>query len=149
MAMAGSPVPACIFCKIIAGEIPCFKVYEDEVVLAFLDVGPLVNGHTLVIPKAHHATVMEIPPEVLGAVNERIPKLARAVLRQTGAAACHVLVNNGTEAMQSVHHLHYHILPRKEGDSFRIPWPSGTIDKGRAAGLAKAIGEQVVQEAGN
>lgn len=147
--MAGTPDPACVFCKIIAGQIPCFKVYEDEVVLAFLDIGPLLTGHTLVIPKAHHATVMEIPPEVLGAVNERIPKLARAVLAETGARACHVLVNNGTEAMQSVHHLHYHILPRKEGDAFRIPWPSGAADKGEAAELARALGERVAQEAGN
>ena len=127
----------CIFCKIIAGQIPCVKVYEDETVLSFLDVGPLVEGHTLVIPKAHHATVMEIPPEVLAAVNARIPKIARAVLAATGAKACHVLVNNGAEAMQSVGHLHYHILPRRAGDTFRIPWPAGKLDKG--AELAKAI----------
>jgi histidine triad (HIT) family protein len=141
--MAGTPDPNCVFCKIVAGQIPCFRVYEDDVVLAFLDIGPIVQGHTLVIPKAHHATVMEIPPEVLGAVNERIPKLARAVLAETGAQACHVLVNNGTEAMQSVHHLHYHILPRRDGDGYRIPWPAGTADKTAAATLAKAIGTRV------
>src|SRR5271154_548624 len=104
--------PNCIFCKIAAGQIPCFKVYEDDTVLAFLDVGPLVKGHTLVIPKAHHANVMETPPELLAAINERIPKIARAVLAATGVKACHLLVNNGSEAMQSVNHLHYHILPR-------------------------------------
>jgi histidine triad (HIT) family protein len=144
--MAGQPTPSdpnCVFCKIIAGQIPCLKVYEDEVVLAFLDIGPIVRGHTLVIPKAHHATVMEIPPELLGAVNERIPKLAKAVLAETGAGACHVLVNNGTEAMQSVHHLHYHILPRRDGDSFRIPWPAQDVDRAAAAALAKAIAGRV------
>src|SRR4051812_34599432 len=124
--MAGSPDAGCLFCKIAAGQIPCFKVYEDEVVLAFLDIGPIVKGHTLVIPKAHHATVMEIPPAVLGAVNERIPKIAKAVLAEVGASACHVLVNNGTQAMQSVHHLHYHILPRSAGDGFTIPWNAAT-----------------------
>ena len=114
--MASSHAPAdgpanCIFCKIAAGQIPCFKVYEDDVVLAFLDIGPLVKGHTLIIPKAHHATVMEIPPDVLGAINLRIPKISRAVLAVTGAKACHVLVNNGTEAMQSV-------------TSFALPYPA-------------------------
>src|SRR3954469_8223252 len=110
--------PNCIFCKIVAGQIPSHKVYEDDIVLAFLDIGPVVKGHTLVIPKAHHATVMEIPPEVLGAVCQRIPKIARAVLAVTGAKACHVLANNGEEAMQSVAHLHYHIMPRASGDGF-------------------------------
>ena len=129
----------CVFCKIIAGQIPSYKVYEDEVVFAFLDITPLVKGHTLVVPKAHHATVMETPGEVLGAVNERIPKISRAVLAATGAKACHVLVNNGSEAMQSVHHLHYHILPRVAGDGFHIPWNAKPIDKAAAPGLVAAI----------
>ena len=140
--MAGTD-PNCVFCKISAGQIPSFKVYEDDVVFAFLDIGPIVKGHTLVIPKAHHGTVMDIPPAVLGAVNERIPKIAKAVLAATGAKACHVLVNNGTEAMQSVHHLHYHILPREAGDGMRIPWPAGTLDKAAGAALAQAIGGKV------
>ena len=133
----------CVFCKIIAGQIPSYKVYEDDVVFAFLDIGPLVTGHTLVVPKAHHATVMETPPEVLGAVNERIPKISRAVLAATGAKACHVLVNNGSEAMQSVHHLHYHILPRTAGDGFHIPWDAKPIDKAAAPGLVAAIQEGI------
>ena len=131
--------PNCIFCKIAAGQIPCFKIYEDDAVLAFLDVGPLVKGHTLVIPKAHHANVMETPPDVLAAINERIPKIARAVLAATGAKACHILVNNGSEAMQSVHHLHYHILPRAAGDGFHIPWNATPLDKAAAPALATAI----------
>jgi histidine triad (HIT) family protein len=98
-----------------------------------------VKGHTLVIPKAHHANVMETPPEVLAAVNERIPKIARAVLASTGAKACHILVNNGSEAMQSVHHLHYHILPRATGDGFHIPWNPIPLDKAAAPALAAAV----------
>lgn len=133
----------CIFCKIISGQIPSFKVYEDDTVFAFLDVTPLMTGHTLVVPKAHHATVMEIPPEVLGAVNARIPKISRAVLAATGRKACHVLVNNGSEAMQSVHHLHYHILPRAEGDGFHIPWNAKPIDKAAAPELAASIGRAI------
>src|SRR3954451_24697781 len=104
--------PNCIFCKIIAGQIPCYKVYEDDAVLAFLDIGPLVRGHTLVIPKEHHATIMSAPPEVMAAISGRLPKIARAVLSATGTRACHLLVNNGADAMQSVDHLHYHIIPR-------------------------------------
>jgi histidine triad (HIT) family protein len=129
----------CVFCKIVAGQIPCWKVYEDEVVLAFLDIGPLVRGHTLVIPKQHHATMMETPAASLAAINERLPKIARAVLAATGTRACHVLLNNGPEAQQSVGHLHYHILPRVGGDSFRIPWNAGTLDKQAGASLAAAV----------
>jgi len=131
--------PTCIFCKIVAGQIPCLKVYEDDVVLSFLDIGPIAHGHTLVIPKSHYPTVMEIPPEVLAAVNQRIPKIARAVLAASGAKACHVLANNGEEAMQSVHHLHYHIVPRASGDGIRIPWNTRDLDKTAGAGLAQAI----------
>ena len=132
----------CIFCKIVAGTIPAFKVFEDDVVLAFLDIGPLVTGHVLVIPKAHHATVMETPAEVFAAISARIPALSRAVLAATGAKACNVLLNNGSEASQAVHHLHYHILPRKAGDAFRIPWNAGTLDKERAVVLAENIKRQ-------
>jgi histidine triad (HIT) family protein len=135
--------PNCIFCKIIAGQIPCFKVYEDDVVIAFLDIGPLVRGHTLVVPKEHHATIMATPPELLGKVNERLPKLAKAVLASVPAKACHVLVNNGTDAMQSVDHLHYHIIPRVPSDSFRIAWNTHPLDKGVAGTLAAAIAAAV------
>ncbi|HVX87102.1 MAG TPA: HIT family protein [Phycisphaerae bacterium] len=139
--------PGCIFCKIVAGQIPSFKVYEDDTVFAFLDIGPLVRGHTLVVPKAHHATVMEAPPEVLAGVNARMPRLARAVLAATGASACHVLVNNGPEAMQSVSHLHYHIIPRREGDRFSIPWNPQSLDKAEAPALVSAM-ERALRGAG-
>ncbi len=121
---------SCIICKIVSGQIPSFKVFEDDVVLAFLDIGPLVRGHTLVVPKGHYATVMETPAEVLGAVNQRMPWLCKAVLAGVGAQACHVLANNGVDAMQSIGHLHYHILPRKAGDGFHIPWNTGSLAKG-------------------
>jgi histidine triad (HIT) family protein len=129
----------CIFCKIVVGQIPCFKVYEDEAVLAFLDIGPLVRGHTLVIPKRHHATIMETPGGLLAAINERLPKIARAVLKATGTKACHVLLNNGADAQQSVGHLHYHILPRAGGDSFHIPWKAGTLDRQAGVSLAAEV----------
>lgn len=130
---------SCIFCKIIAGQIPCYRVYEDDAVLAFLDIGPLTPGHTLVIPKTHHATLMDLPPEVAAAIAERLPKLSRAILKATGTAACHLLLNSGAEAMQTVHHVHFHIIPRRDGDNFRIPWPHGKLDADAAATLGQAI----------
>ena len=136
--------PTCIFCKIIAGQIPCFKVYEDDVVLAFLDIGPLVRGHTLVIPKDHHANVMETPDAVLGAVNQRLPRIARAVLAATGTKACNILANSGSDAQQSVPHLHYHILPRQSGDAFTIPWKAGSLDKPAGVALAAAVARAIV-----
>jgi histidine triad (HIT) family protein len=135
--------PACIFCKIIAGQIPCLKVYEDDTVLAFLDIGPLVKSHTLVIPKNHVATIMDSSPEQIAAITGRLPKIARAVLAVTGAPACHILVNNGAEAQQSVHHLHFHILPRAKGDSFHIPWNAGSLDKVAAARMAAEIAQRI------
>jgi histidine triad (HIT) family protein len=133
----------CIFCKIIAGQIPCHKIFEDDAVLAFLDIGPLVRGHTVVIPKAHHATIMEVPPELLAQVTKRLPAITHAVLSATGTHACHLLVNNGSEAMQSVSHLHFHILPRKDGDNFRIPWNAGTLGKEEGAALSHEISAKI------
>ncbi len=133
----------CVFCKIVRGQIPSHKVYEDEVVFAFLDIGPLTRGHCLVIPKAHYRNVMEIEPEVLAAVSSRLPRMARAVLAATGAKACHVLLNNGVDALQSVDHLHYHIIPRQAGDGFTIPWHAGKLDRVEGAELAGKVAQQL------
>ena len=138
--MSDHPTDAtCVFCKIIAGQIPSYKVYEDDLVFAFLDIGPLVRGHTLVVPKAHHATVSETPAELFGQVSARLPKITSAVLAATQSKACHVLTNNGTDAMQSVAHLHFHIIPRRSGDRFHIPWNTTPLLKDQATTLAGAI----------
>ena len=138
--------PSCIFCKIIAGQIPCYKVYEDDAVLAFLDIGPLVNGHTLVIPKDHVATVMQAQPDHLAAIMQRLPKISQAVLAATGAKACNILINNGSDAQQSVHHLHIHILPRQPGAAagqFHIPWNPTKLDQPTAITLAQKIATNI------
>ena len=97
--MASYPTaPTCIFCKIVAGQIPCHKLYEDERVLAFLDVGPLSRGHTLVIPKGHYLTIDQVPAEVAAACGAVLPRLSRAVAAATGATAWNVLQNNGKAA---------------------------------------------------
>jgi histidine triad (HIT) family protein len=135
--------PSCIFCKIAAGQIPCHKVYEDDLILAFLDIGPLVRGHTLIIPKAHHASLLVTPPDLAAEIARRIAPIANAVLAGVGAKACNLLINSGPEAQQSVPHLHYHILPRQTGDTFHIPWHAGKLDSAAAQTLAQAIAGKV------
>src|SRR5512138_131520 len=104
-----------IFSKIIRGEIPCHRVYEDEHVLAFLDVGPLSSGHTLVIPKERKAQLHELSDEQAAAIGRVLPRIARAVMKATGATAYNVLQNNGAAAHQAVFHVHFHIIPKPEG----------------------------------
>jgi histidine triad (HIT) family protein len=136
--------PNCVFCKICNGQIPSHKVFEDEAVFAFLDIGPLTRGHCLLIPKAHYRNVLEIPPDLIAQVSSRLPKLAQAVLAATGAKACHILLNNGPEALQSVDHLHYHIIPRQAGDGFTIPWHAGKLDRDVGAELAGIVARHLV-----
>jgi histidine triad (HIT) family protein len=134
-----------IFDKILAGEIPCHRVYEDEHVLAFLDIGPLSEGHTLVIPKERKAYLHELSDESAAALGRVLPRLCRAVLEATGARDYNLLQNNGTAAHQVVMHVHFHIIPRIGGDGLGILWPAGRLDDGAArdltARLRRALGE--------
>ena len=111
-----------IFTKILRGEIPCHRVYEDEAVLAFLDVSPLSPGHTLVIPKEAAATLDRLSDESSAAIGRVLPRIARAVLAATGATSFNVLQNNGAAAHQAVLHVHFHIIPRFEGRGLGIGW---------------------------
>lgn len=131
--------PDCIFCKIVAGRIPCHKIHEDDAIVSFLDSGPLVSGHALVIPKSHYQNVFDVPPELFARISAQLPALARAVTAAVEAPACHILLNNGPQAMQSVLHLHYHIIPRKNGDRFFIPWRPGSLDTATARQLVCEI----------
>lgn len=129
-----------VFGKIVRGEIPCHKVYEDAQVLAFLDIGPVSRGHTLVIPKEPAATLDELSDEAAAAVGRVLPRIARAVLKATGAHAYNVLQNNGAEAHQAVFHVHFHIIPKYEdGSGLGIGWRAGKIEPVMAADLAKII----------
>jgi len=130
---------SCIFCKIVAGELPSAQVYEDDAVLAFLDINPVAKGHTLVIPKDHYAGQLDAPPEVLAAVAQRIPVVARAVTAATKATAFNVHQCNGAAAGQLVFHLHYHVIPRIIGDAAMAPWRHMSYCEGEAQRLADAI----------
>ncbi len=129
-----------IFSKILAGDIPCHRVYEDERVFAFLDIGPLSAGHTLVIPKEPAETLGELSDESAEAIGRVLPRLCRAVLAATGAPAYNVLQNNGALAHQAVMHVHFHIIPRYEdGTGLGIGWPAGSLEGEAGRELAARI----------
>jgi len=129
-----------LFTKIIRGEIPCHKVYRDEHVLAFLDIGPLSRGHTLVVPVEPKATLAELSDESAAAIGRVLPRLCRAVMKATGATAYNVLQNNGAAAHQAVMHVHFHIIPRfEDGTGLGITWNTQSFDHARGAELAKAV----------
>ncbi len=110
----------CIFCKIIKGEIPSRKVYEDEDMIAFLDIMPVNKGHALVVPKRHFQYIEEATDEELAALMKKIKKIAPAVLRAVGSQGYNLGINNGAVAGQLVPHLHFHIMPRFEGDGHHL-----------------------------
>lgn len=134
-----------IFARILAGEIPCHRVFENEHVLAFLDIGPLSSGHVLVIPKEARATLAELSDEAAAEVGRVLPRLCRAVRDATGATAYNVLQNNGADAHQAVMHVHFHIIPRfadrEDGGGLRIDWRNGELEDG--ASLAAAIADRI------
>lgn len=132
-----------IFSKIIRGEIPCHKVYEDDRVLAFLDIGPLSEGHTLVIPKEAAATLDQLSDESSAAIGRVLPRICRAVMKASGATAYNVLQNNGATAHQVVMHVHFHIIPKfagsGSGSGLGIWWPAGMLDGEQGKALAEKI----------
>ena len=133
-----------IFTKILSGEIPCHRVYEDEKVLAFLDIFPLSEGHTLVIPKEPAETVDGLSDESAAAIGRVLPRIARAVMAETGVAAYNILQNNGPEAHQEVMHVHFHIIPKPSAEKgLGIGWPKGELDHGKGADLATRIAKRV------
>ncbi len=136
-----------IFDKILAGEIPCHRVYEDEHVLAFLDIGPLSPGHTLVIPKERAAHLHELSEASAAAVGRVLPRIARAVMRATGAKAYNLLQNNGREAHQVVMHVHFHIIPRRGGDGLGIGWNPGSLSAADAERLLETMRASLADEA--
>ena len=128
-----------IFSKIVRGEIPSHKVYEDEHVFAFLDVNPLSRGHTLVIPKEPAATLDALSDEASAAIGRVLPRLCRAVMKATGVTAYNVLQNNGPLAHQAVFHVHFHIIPKpNEAEGLGVEWPAVKVGAD-AAKLAAEI----------
>lgn len=129
-----------IFSKIIRGEIPCHRVYEDEQVLAFLDINPLSVGHTLVIPKEPAVSLDSLSDESAAALGRILPRICRAVIAVTGIKEYNVLENNGAGAHQAVAHVHFHIIPKpNRTEGLGVGWPAHSIDHAAAADLAAQL----------
>lgn len=129
-----------IFSKILRGEIPSHKLYEDELVFAFLDINPLSYGHCLVIPKQAVARVHELSDDSAAAIGRVLPRLCRAVVQVTGCEDYNILQNNGAPAHQAVFHVHFHIIPKpnpKEG--LGVGWPAGSLSPEVGKELAEKI----------
>ena len=129
----------CIFCKMVSGQVPVTKIYEDEIVLAFLDIGPVSDGHTLVIPKQHFEKLHDCPPQLLGQVGSCLGRIARAVAVAMNSDGYNVLCNNGRAAGQLVEHLHFHIIPRNSGDGVFDRWPAYEYQRGKIEAIAAKI----------
>ncbi len=129
----------CIFCKIISGELPSYKVYEDENVLAFLDIAPVHPGHTLVIPKKHYANLEEIPEELLCEVIKVVKKLGKKMKDGLGIEGYEAMENNDPVAGQIIPHLHFHIIPRCTDDGLLTSWPQGKYAEGEAEEIVKKL----------
>jgi histidine triad (HIT) family protein len=129
-----------IFTRIIRGEIPSHRVYEDEKVFAFLDIAPLSPGHTLVVPKEPASTLDALSEESAAALGRVLPRIARAVMAATGTRDYNVLQNNGAAAHQAVAHVHFHVIP-KPGDTrgLGISWPSGRLEAEDGKRMAAAV----------
>ncbi|WP_077071401.1 HIT family protein [Mailhella massiliensis] len=118
---------ACIFCRIAAGEIPCTVLDESEHLLAILDVNPAFPGHTLIIPRAHEENIFRADTSVGAELLDMMRRVGAAVTEATGATGLNIIQNNGRSAWQTVDHLHWHLIPRREGDGFE-PWKPGIYD---------------------
>jgi len=129
----------CLFCKIIAGEIPSARVHEDDQVLAFLDIGPLQPGHTLVIPKAHYVRLTDMPADAMAALGSVLPQVARAVMQVTQAEGFNVFQTNGACAGQVVGHVHFHVIPRRPDDGLGFRWKPGTYADGEMDAIREHI----------
>ncbi|KAM7207961.1 HIT-like domain containing protein [Naviculisporaceae sp. PSN 640] len=131
-----SKAAACIFCKIVKGEIPCFKLFESDKALAFLDINPLSRGHALVIPKHHGEKLTDIPDDHL---TELLP-IAKKIALASGANDFNILQNNGRIAHQEVDHVHVHMIPKPNTyEGMGISWPQKTSDMDELKALAEEI----------
>ncbi len=129
----------CTFCKIVLSEIPSQKIYEDDIVMAFLDINPVSYGHTLVIPREHFADFVSTPPEILTAVVKVARKIAPSILKAMNSQAFNIGVNNGSAAGQDVFHVHLHIIPRFPDDGLKSWHGRGKYEEGEIVATASKI----------
>jgi histidine triad (HIT) family protein len=128
----------CLFCKVVAGEVPATKVYEDENTLAFLDIKPVNPGHTLVIPKSHYVNIFEVPEEMTTKMMQTIKKIAHGIKDGLGVENMNITMNNGLHSGQTVFHAHIHLIPRHEGDGYKM-WQGREYEDGEKEIVADKI----------
>lgn len=133
----------CVFCRIVAGTIPATVLFQDRSIIAFLDVAPLAEGHLLVVPKSHCELLSELDPETAAELGRAFPRLGRALVGVTGAQGFNVLQNNGSAAGQVVPHVHFHLIPRRDGDNLGYRWSPGKYPEGRASVIATEFQKQL------
>jgi histidine triad (HIT) family protein len=131
--------PDCIFCKIVAGQTPCFKLLEDDDTLAFMDIYPANDGHCLVIAKDHYPTLFEISDEAFAAVSRSVSRVARAVNQALSPVGLNLVQANGPGAQQSVAHFHIHVITRSRDDDLKLNWSAKTGDHDNIAAIAEKI----------
>jgi histidine triad (HIT) family protein len=131
--------PDCIFCKIVAGELPGTRVDEDERTITLMDINPATRGHALVIPREHSRDLRDVPDEDLRACAEAARRLAARIPDRLGAAGVNLLNSCGSAAWQTVFHFHVHVIPRYDGDPLRLPWVPGPGDEDEIAEAAEAL----------
>ena len=119
---------SCLFCKIANGTIPCYKVYEDNDVIAFLDIAPATRGHTLVVPKEHFIDMANAPKDVIDKAFEVAQLIAQAEISQLGASGVNVISNIGESAGQSIRHFHIHVIPRYDNDGLKLAFPPHRLE---------------------
>jgi histidine triad (HIT) family protein len=132
-------VPDCIFCKILAGELPSTIVDEDERTVAFMDIAPATRGHALVVPRAHSRDLLEIEPEDLAATAHAAQRLAQLMSERLEADGVNLLNACGAAAWQTVFHFHIHVIPRFENDPLRLPWVPAAGDPAAIAAAAQEL----------
>jgi histidine triad (HIT) family protein len=132
----------CIFCKIVKGELPLAKLYEDDDILAFLDIGPIHKGHALVIPKEHHETILDIPDDLLKKQIVIVKKLTKAIKTAVKADGITIGQSNYKHGGQVVLHIHFHIMPRFKDDGLKL-WPQGKYEDGEMDTYKKKIIEKL------
>ena len=137
---------SCIFCKIIAGEIPAAKIYEDDLVLAFLDIGPINFGHTLVIPKEHHESSATIPEATAGRMFRVGSRIGIALKRKFEYEAFNLHLADGTAAGQVVMHAHLHLVPRGVEDGFRWNWRQLSYQEGELKNFADELSARLAAD---
>lgn len=129
----------CIFCEIIRGRVPSFKLYENDKTFAFMDINPINPGHALIVPKFHAKDIFETPDEWVGATMVTTRRIARAVQAAVQPYGMNIVQANGPGAKQSVFHLHIHVVPRLKDDNLTMNWPINPGDKDAIAKLAESI----------